>query len=230
MAHINQPGPGGERPAEGTETDVQPGGEVHGHGVGAASAAVHHEVTDIPLAGVTRAAAITIVFVSGVALLMWGVWGFFLNQARSADPGRPAMAAEDFGQRLPSTPRLQSAPVSDLIAYRAQQAAKLNGLAWVDQGAGTVRMPIGAAMRLIVSRADAFADQQAPAPVDHSWAYPGAARLDRANEPPAPPLPEHSPSPVPSRGGPEGTQERPQPNTTAPSEQDKPQPPAPPQH
>ena len=41
MAHINQP-----------ETHVDPAArDVHGHGVRAASAAVHHEVTDIPLGG-----------------------------------------------------------------------------------------------------------------------------------------------------------------------------------
>jgi len=107
------------------------------------------------------------------------------------------MAAEDYGQRLPATPRLQSVPVGDLTAYRAQQAAKLNGLDWVDQGAGTVRMPIAAAMRLIVTRADAFADQHAKAPAEHSWAFPGAAMMDRAGEPPAPPLPAHSPAPAP---------------------------------
>jgi hypothetical protein len=222
MAHINQP----QHPAGGEETHVHPGGEVHGHGVRGDSAAVNHEVTDIPLAGVTRAAAITIVFVGTVMLLMWGAWGFFLSQARAVDPGKPAMAAEDFGQRLPATPRLQSLPGTDLKTYQAAQTAKLNGLAWVDQGAGTVRVPIDAAMRLIVSRADAFADQQAKAPADHSWAHPGAAMMERAGEPAAPPLPAHSPSPVPAHG----TAEKPQPGAVAPSEQDKPQAPAPPQH
>jgi hypothetical protein len=210
MAHISQTGPGAD-----PHTD---------HGL--ESVAVHHEVTDIPLGGVTRAAAFTVVFIGIVMLLMWGAWGFFLNQAKQGDPGKPPMSAEDYGQRVPATPRLQSVPTTDLATYRAEQAAKLNGLAWVDQSAGTVRMPIDAAMRLIVSRADAFADQQAKAPEDHSWAFPGAAHMERAAEPPAPSLPEHSPSPVPAHG----TAERPQPHTTAPSEQDKPQTPAPPQH
>jgi hypothetical protein len=178
MAHINQP-------AGGEDTHVHPGGEVHGHGVRAASAAVNHEVTDIPLGGVTRAAAITVVFVGAVMLLMWGAWGFFLSQATQGDPGKPAMAAEDFGNRVPATPRLQSVPTQDLSAYRAEQAAKLNGLAWVDQSAGTVRMPINAAMRLIVTRADTFADQHAKAPVDHSWAFPGAANMEPAPAPAA---------------------------------------------
>jgi hypothetical protein len=184
------------------ESHVHPGGEVHGHGVRAASAEVHHEVTDIPLAGTTRAALISIVFIGLVMLAMWGTWGFFLRQAAASDPGKPAMAAEDFGQRLPATPRLQSVPTSDLAGYRAEQAAKLNGLAWVDQGAGTVRIPIATAMQLIVHRADAFADQQAKAPDDHSWAYPGAARTDLADAPAppaAPPAPAaHGATPAPA--------------------------------
>ncbi len=121
---------------------------MHGHGVRAESAAVNHEVTDIPLDGLTRAAWMSVVFVACVMVLMWGAWGFFLNQAKQLDPGKPAMAAEDYGQRLPATPRLQSAPTDDLTAYRAEQTAKLNGLAWVDQSAGTVRMPINAAMQV----------------------------------------------------------------------------------
>jgi hypothetical protein len=107
----------------------------------------------------------------------------------------------------------------DLAGYRAQQAAKLEGLDWVDQSAGTVRIPIRAAMQLIVTRAAAFADPQAKMPADHSWSEPGAAQMDRAAAPAAPPLPEHSPSAVPGRG----PAQKPQQGTTAPSEQDKPQ-------
>ena len=181
---------------------------MHGHGVRAASSAVHHEVTDIPLGGLTRAAVIATVFVGLVMVLMWGAWGFFLSQAKQGDPGKPAMAAEDFGQRLPATPRLQSVPDNDLSSYRTQQAAKLGGLDWVDQGAGTVRIPINAAMRLIVTRADAFADQKAKAPEAHSWSFPGAAMMDTAAAPDAPALP----------------------HTPAPSGHDTPQPVAPPKH
>ena len=185
MAHISQTGPGAD-----PHTD---------HGL--ESVAVHHEVTDIPLGGVTRAASFTVVFVGLVMLLMWGAWGFFLNQAKQIDPGKPAMSAEDYGQRLPATPRLQSVPTADLAAYRAEQAAKLNGLAWVDQSAGTVRLPITAAMRLIVSRADAFADQHAKAPEDHSWAFPGAAHMDTPAAAPAVAAPPATPAAAPAHGG-----------------------------
>ena len=198
MAHINHPG---AQPGPDEHSHVKPGGEVKGHGVRDVSVAVHHEVTDIPLGGVTRAATFTVVFIGLVMLLMWGAWGFFLGQERQIDPGKPAMAADDYGQRLPATPRLQSLPTDDLAAYRAQQTAKLNGLAWVDQSAGEVRLPINAAMRLIVSRADTFADQQAKAPEDHSWSFPGAARTDLTDAPAAAPAAEHAPAAAPAAHG-----------------------------
>jgi hypothetical protein len=213
MAHTNPPA------ASAGHGDPHAPHVANGHG------AVNHETSDIPLGGTTRAALFTAGGLGLVAVLMWGAWGFFLSQARQGDPGKPEMAPADYGARVPATPRLQSAPGTDLKDYRAQQAEKLDGLAWVDQSAGTVRLPIYAAMQLIVQRADTFADQQAKPPVEHSWAFPGAAMTGRAAEPSAPSLPEHSPSPVLSPG----TAELPQPHTTAPSEQDKPQP-APPRH
>ena len=76
MAHTNQPGPIGDSSGQPSETHVNPGGEVHGHGVRATSAAVHHEVTDIPLGGLTRAALIATVFVGLVMVLMWGTLAF----------------------------------------------------------------------------------------------------------------------------------------------------------
>ena len=136
MAHTNQPGPIGDSSGKPAETHVDPGGEVHGHGVRAASAAVHHEVTDIPLGGLTRAAVIATVFVGLVMLLMWGAWGFFLSQAKQGDPGKPAMAAEDFGQRLPATPRLQSVPGSDL-ALLPGRSRPPSSVAWP----GSIRAP-----------------------------------------------------------------------------------------
>lgn len=203
----------------GQPSHAEPGGEVHGTGVRAEAVLVNHETTDIPLAGTTRAALFTTVGIGVVMLLMWGAWGFFLSQAKQDDPGKPPMSADDFGARLPAAPRLQSVPETDLRGYRAEQNAKLERLAWVDQGAGTVSLPIHAAMRLIVQRADAFADQQAKVPEVHSWNEPGAAQLERVGGAAAPSMPAHSPSPALTPG----TEQKPQPRTTAPSEQDKPQ-------
>jgi hypothetical protein len=175
MAHTNTPAAGGDPHA------------VHGHG------AINHETSDLPLGGTTRVALFVAFGIGLVMVLMWGAWGLFLSQAHQGDPGKPAMAPEDYGQRLPAPPRLQSVPSDDLAAYRAQQTAKLEGLAWVDQSAGEVRIPIQAAMQLIVQRADAFADPQAKAPADHSWSFPGASM-------PAGPASPASPAATPAHG------------------------------
>jgi hypothetical protein len=171
-------------------------GDPHGapgHG------AVNHETSDIPLGGAGRAALFTAAGIALVMLMMWGAWGYFLSQQRAIDPGKPDMSADDFGQRIPPPPRLQSLPSDDLVAYRAQQNAKLDALAWVDQGAGTVRIPIQAAMQLIVQRAEAFSDPQAKAPADHSWSFPGASMpAEAAAAPAAPMAPAAAPAPVPA--------------------------------
>ena len=147
----------------------------------------NHETTDISLVGTTRIALFSFGAIGLVFVLMWGAWGFFLKQASATDPGKPAMSLPDYGSRVPATPRVQSLPTDDLKGYRAAQNAKINGLAWVDQGAGTVRIPINAAMRLIVERSEAFADPNAKVPPDHSWAFPGAAMMDRGAAAPAAP-------------------------------------------
>jgi hypothetical protein len=195
MAHTEPSGPD-------KRSHASPGGEVHGGGVRPEAVVVNHETSDIPLGGTARAALFTVVGIGLVMLLMWGAWGFFLAQARAGDPGRPAMSADDFGQRIPATPRLQSLPGDDLASYRAQQTAKIDGLAWVDQGAGTVRIPIQAAMQLIVQRADSFADPQAKAPADHSWSFPGASMpAEAAAAPAAPMAPAPATVPPPAHGG-----------------------------
>jgi hypothetical protein len=190
----------------GEPSHVEPGGEVHGQGVDAHAVAVNHETTDIPLTGTTRAALFSAIGIGLVMVLMWGAWGFFLSQARQVDPGKPPMSADDYGSRVPATPRLQSVPETDLAGYRAEQSAKLDQLTWVDQSAGTVRLPIHAAMRLIVQRADAFADQHAKVPEVHSWSEPGAALMEpaapAAGAPTTPAPADHAAPAAPGHGAP----------------------------
>lgn len=52
----------------------------------------------------------------------------------------------------PPEPRLDVLPEESLAALRAYEAELLNNYAWVDQGAGTVRLPIARAMELLAQR------------------------------------------------------------------------------
>jgi hypothetical protein len=47
---------------------------------------------------------------------------------------------------------LQTEPRQDLRTLRQQEDAILNGYSWVDREAGTVRIPIGEAMRKVLEQ------------------------------------------------------------------------------
>ena len=54
--------------------------------------------------------------------------------------------------RLPPAPRLQQSPANEIYEFRLLEEAELNGYAWQNREAGTVRIPIAEAMRLTVER------------------------------------------------------------------------------
>ena len=54
--------------------------------------------------------------------------------------------------RLPSAPRLQTSPTSDLQQLLEAENAKLNSYGWIDKSAGVVRIPINRAMDLLAQR------------------------------------------------------------------------------
>lgn len=75
------------------------------------------------------------------------------REARGDAPP-PPMARTEPG-RLPPAPRLQTLPAQDLAAVRAEEERTLSTYGWVDERAGTVRIPIEEAMRLLAQRGEA---------------------------------------------------------------------------
>ena len=75
------------------------------------------------------------------------------REARGDAPP-PPMARTDPG-RLPPAPRLQTLPAQDLAAVRAEEDRTLTTYGWVDERAGTVRIPIEEAIRLLAQRGEA---------------------------------------------------------------------------
>jgi len=113
-----------------------------------------HETRDIE--------ARPIVYVSvlglGVALLfavaMWFLIDFSAEyQAEVSPPANPLAAT--FARKEPPAPRLQAHPLADLKTLRDGEAAVLGSYAWVDRGAGVVRIPIARAKELLVARGGA---------------------------------------------------------------------------
>lgn len=82
-------------------------------------------------------------------LALWGLFRLFIAQRERADvPPPPVFTARP----LPPEPRLQSSPTEDLAKMRAEEDAFLTSYGWVDQRAGTVRIPIDRAMERILQQ------------------------------------------------------------------------------
>lgn len=112
---------------------------------------VGHEERDVTIWAIVAA---------GLGLLMVAVLVFVLmrvlvahyaaREAKLSPPANPL--ADTYGRQLPPEPRLQAAPIGDLLQLRAAEDAALNSYGWVDRQAGTVHTPIDRAMELLAQR------------------------------------------------------------------------------
>ena len=100
------------------------------------------------------------VFGFGVGLTVVGltvyliVWLMFVYFDRREAPAGPAEFPLAVGHEAwqPPEPRLQVTPREDLRQLLSRQRQQLDSYQWVDKAAGTVRIPIGEAMKLTVQR------------------------------------------------------------------------------
>ncbi|HVP51177.1 MAG TPA: hypothetical protein VMT05_03655 [Terriglobales bacterium] len=85
-----------------------------------------------------------------VLFVLWGMFGYF--RSRSAERGPlPSPRMYTSPPSVPQ-PQLQPDPVADYNEYRLSAGQTLNSYGWVDQKAGTVRIPIDRAMDLVAER------------------------------------------------------------------------------
>ena len=94
--------------------------------------------------------------------LVWGLFEFMSSRADSRDPARPAVAGAAVtpeiadGRIVGSTsrpgPEMLVVEPTVLEAFRAREQAELTTYGWVDQNAGTVRIPIERAKDLMLQR------------------------------------------------------------------------------
>ncbi|HYN15594.1 MAG TPA: hypothetical protein VES66_07385 [Terriglobales bacterium] len=85
-----------------------------------------------------------------VLLVLWGMFGYFRSKSAERGP-LPSPRMYTSAPSVPQ-PRLQPNPVADYNVYRLSDQETLNSYGWVDQKAGTTRIPIDRAMDLVVER------------------------------------------------------------------------------
>jgi hypothetical protein len=95
----------------------------------------------------------------GLALLFNA---FAARRVERAEPRFPLAVREE--PLVPPEPRLQRFPREDIANLRTQEEEVLQQYGWVDKGAGTVRIPIQDAMRLILDRKSLPSRSAATAP------------------------------------------------------------------
>lgn len=83
-------------------------------------------------------------------VLVWGMFEVMANRVEAADTPRSALAAPaDAPMPLPAL--LLDEP-ENLRAFRADEASRLTTYSWIDENAGTVRLPIERAKALLLER------------------------------------------------------------------------------
>ena len=118
---------------------------------GAHRAEHRHEERDVRLRPLITFGAGLAMFTGAVLLAM--VWLFDYLTARPApEADAPALLLET--GRPPPEPRLQVSPRHDMRLMRAEEDSMLQSYGWVDRQAGTVRIPIGRAMELLIEKAE----------------------------------------------------------------------------
>ena len=128
----------------------------HPHGADTANgstsnATVHHEESDINIAGVLGFGAALIVAAVMIHLLTYVLFRYFESrEGRRVTPEYPLAAAQ--ANRVPPEPRLQTDPREDLRELREKEDAVLGTNGRVDKNAGVVRIPVDEAIRLTLER------------------------------------------------------------------------------
>jgi len=110
-----------------------------------------HETRDIQAGTVAKWGIGVVVLMVFAMAAMAPLLGFYRERFAAEGPQANPLA-RTYGLTEPPAPRLQIDPAADLAALRATEQALLDGYGWVDQAAGTVRIPIAEAMRLVAER------------------------------------------------------------------------------
>ena len=112
---------------------------------------VHHETSDVNIAGIFGFGAGLLAAAVIVHLLVFVLFRYF-DRREGARVATEYPLARSQADRVPPEPRLQTNPRQDLSDLRAKEDEWLGSYGWVDRNAGVVRIPIEAAMKLTLER------------------------------------------------------------------------------
>jgi len=123
-----------------------------------------HEQSEVSVRLIVVSLAFLAVGTFLVFILVVGIFRYFYDTDKTGEALRQGV--------IPPEPRIEVAPYEQLQQLRAREDHILNSYAWVDQKAGTVRVPIDHAIDLLAAKGlpshnyldDILAGKKPPAP------------------------------------------------------------------
>lgn len=115
------------------------------------NAAARHEDSDVNVPAILGFGFGLLVTVAVAYVAIFGLFRYFDGREGAKAPAEYPLAASH-GRRVPPEPRLQTDPAQDMRDLRAKEDDLLGSYGWVDRNAGSVRIPIDAAMKLTLER------------------------------------------------------------------------------
>lgn len=121
---------------------------------------VAYEKSDVNIGAIVKFTIWLVIAGVLINLIAWGLFRYFSSREDRLEPPAPPLASRG-ADRLPPEPRLQGAPGSkfplqspmlEMDAYRKKESDLLDSYDWVDQQAGTIRIPIERAKQLLLER------------------------------------------------------------------------------
>jgi hypothetical protein len=109
-----------------------------------------HETRDLSIRAIAVFFCSLTLLIIVVAIAMKWTFDAFVARDRARDP--PPSPLEASLPELPPEPRLEVKPSLGIAELRRSEEAALGGYAWIDEKAGTVRIPIERAMELVLER------------------------------------------------------------------------------
>ena len=112
---------------------------------------VSHERKDVNVFQITAFGIALLFSCIVVVFAMWAMFDFLYGRESAKNPANPpSMVMER--QKLPPQPRLQATPKIELNRLRHNEQEILSSYGWLDQGKGTVRVPIDVAIDIVAKK------------------------------------------------------------------------------
>jgi hypothetical protein len=151
-----------------------------------------HEQSDAELGPLIRFAIFLAAITLFLALVVVGLYKYLDAREVAEKAGRYPLA-EGVTRPLPPRPRLQTYPFDDIKALRNEENKVLDHYAWIDQGAGIVRIPIERAIDVLAQKGLPYRPAGQPVqtgPADQSGQVGQSGEVSPAGQP-APPTEKH---------------------------------------